>query len=627
MKRLMLEMSSLLNYIRYQFPSILIKHKFLNLDHDKRIIFPGTVSISNQDHINEILKNADKYLNLEFDLLGEKVTFQDKIIWNKDYKSGFSWPNQYYKSYKYNDLDKNNDVKVPWEISRHQFLVTVAQAYYLTQDRKYSDFIKSTIIDWVSINPFAKSINWACTMDVALRSISWIIIIDLIGEKLFKDEAFKEMLIKQLFLHGVFINENFEISDINGNHYLSNASGLYIVGTFLNQRKWINKSKKILEEEIHNQNYEDGVNFEGSVPYHRLITELLFLPFLIGLRTQDLFSKKFKDKLFKLFKYVELYIKPDSYCPIIGDNDNGRAFFLGTEDFNQHEYLLQIASVLFDHEFYCYDASNTFYTNWFFNQDPKTKILAGPIAQILPQAGIAIYKTPTDYLFVESSPLGLGGRGGHGHNDFTSFELTLNKSPLIVDSGCFVYTSNYKQRNKFRSTKYHNVLVINDQEQNDFLSEFNLWQLSNDIEKSEVLVESKPRVRITATHDGFRKINSNLEYSRSFHFAKENTFQLNEKLSNVPPNSQIKLFLHFHQNLEIKKEAKNSLRLTNKHNQSSFDLHIDCPIQFETKVENCNLAYNYGKLVKSNMLSFMVQSAEQVNDLNIHLSIQPREGF
>ena len=81
-------------------------------------------------------------------------------------------------------------------------------------------------------------------------------------------------------MHVEFTYNHLEYSTINGNHFTADIVGLLFGGLFFEKsesgEKWIKKSINFLEDEINNQTSLDGVNFEGSVPYHRLVTELYF---------------------------------------------------------------------------------------------------------------------------------------------------------------------------------------------------------------------------------------------------------------------------------------------------------------------------------------------------------------
>ena len=73
-----------------------------------------------------------------------------------------------------------------------------------------------------------------------------------------------------------------ERSSINGNHLTADAAGLVFAGLFFegigDADRWAADGWRTLETEILMQVHPDGVDFEASVPYHRLVAELFLLP-------------------------------------------------------------------------------------------------------------------------------------------------------------------------------------------------------------------------------------------------------------------------------------------------------------------------------------------------------------
>jgi len=76
--------------------------------------------------------------------------------------------------------------------------------------------------------------------------------------------------------------------------------------------------------------------------------------------------------------------------------------------------------------------------------------------------GIYIYKAKNLYLLIRSKnhkipPL----KSGHYHQDQLSIELHINKTPIVVDPGTYVYTSSPKKRNLYRSENSHFSPITN----------------------------------------------------------------------------------------------------------------------------------------------------------------------
>lgn len=244
-------------------------------DHNPNKEVPLDISVRER-----IFTRAARVMKMQIDLLGTgEIFLGEKIIWNKDYKTGVTWENKYYRDINYVNFKDKSDVKIPWEISRMQWMIPVAQCYTLTGDDKYAEFAKEVIISWIDKNPFAKSVNWTCTMEVALRIIVFTYFFYTFSKSTaWEDEMFRGKIIKCLYLHAFFTERNLEKSDVNGNHYTADAAGLVFAGLFFETYKggasFLEIGKRILEDEIMLQVFPDGVDYEASVPYHRLVGEL-----------------------------------------------------------------------------------------------------------------------------------------------------------------------------------------------------------------------------------------------------------------------------------------------------------------------------------------------------------------
>ncbi len=69
--------------------------------------------------------------------------------------------------------------------------------------------------------------------------------------------------------------------------------------------------------------------------------------------------------------------------------------------------------------------------------------------------GLYLFSSKRLYLAVRCGPIGQNGRGGHGHNDQLSVELTIDGQDLIRDPGSYVYTPLPARRNQYRSVAAH----------------------------------------------------------------------------------------------------------------------------------------------------------------------------
>ena len=121
--------------------------------------------------------------------------------------------------------------------------------------------------------------------------------------------------------------------------------------------------------------------------------------------------------------------------------------------------------------------------------------------------GVYVLQRGVDHIFVDVAPVGLAGRGGHGHNDCLSFEAMLDGELLVVDCGSFVYTASLEWRNRFRSTGFHNTPQVDDVEVNRLGA--SPWTLHDDAipEVDEWSVEGSTS-RLRASHSGYTRLPS-----------------------------------------------------------------------------------------------------------------------
>ena len=66
----------------------------------------------------------------------------DDVRWNVDPKTRHRAPLSFGKTLNYRDTRLVGDIKYLWELNRHLEVVTLAQAYALTSDRRYLDHLR-----------------------------------------------------------------------------------------------------------------------------------------------------------------------------------------------------------------------------------------------------------------------------------------------------------------------------------------------------------------------------------------------------------------------------------------------------------------------------------------------------
>lgn len=442
----------------------------------------------NLDLKENILKDSKKIINHIFSFLSDKeYNLGKNLEWNQDFKSGFIWENKFYRKIEVVDLNNNADVKVPWELSRFQHIFTLGKSYWITNDKKYYLEFKNEVLDWIEKNPIYMTVNWTCTMDVAIRAVNWIFGYFLFKDLIDKDNGFLKKLNNSLYNHGRYIIKNLEKGlGYANNHYLSDLNGLIFLGLYFKKlnnsevNHWLEVGKKELEKEMFIENNSDGTNDETSTSYHRLVTELMFYPMYLCELNNINFSENYKKRLEKMFEFMGKITKSNRTYPLIGDVDNGRLVILSDYynwKINDCRHLVSIGGENFNNQFLkeagaseledklWINSSDNIYKEKFYKQSSEFS-----------DGGYYLLQNENIYCLIKAGELSVKGAGGHSHNDQLAFELNVLGEDFIVDTGTGVYTADKNIRNLFRSTIMHNTVAINEIEQNNF-NENNLFSM------------------------------------------------------------------------------------------------------------------------------------------------------
>ena len=467
-----------------------------------------------------IFAAAERALAHKVDLLGSgPIDLGSPIDWHTDFKTGKSWPPVFMRDINYTNLGCPSDVKVPWEISRLRWLIPAGQAYLLTRDERYATEVRTVLEDWMASNPYAHGVNWACTMEVAMRVFSWTWLFHVFCKShAWSDQGFRSKFLRALFLHGEFTERYLERSDINGNHFTADAAALVFAGLFFGKgtapARWSEAGWRLLCDELPQQVFPDGVDFEASIAYHRLVLELFFLAAryreACGLQVPD----AYRNRVVAMARFARAYSRADGSSPLVGDADDARTLPFGGQPVGDHRYLTgligahwQIAELI---EGFTGPVTEVF---WMLGPRAAASLTHGRGSAIsvqssaFPHGGFYVMRNDRDHVFIDCGPVGQSGRGGHGHNDCLSFEAALDGEHLVSDCGAYLYTANADERNRFRSTAYHNTPQVDGEELNRFERWDHLWTLHNDaIPEARRWEPGSARDLFVGTHTGYERL-------------------------------------------------------------------------------------------------------------------------
>lgn len=440
------------------------------------------------------IRAADQALAHRFDLLGSgpfvpvdperpaRADGYQPIDWYLDPLRGLRFPRGIpHRDWRlYEMRPENADIKYPWELARCQHFPALGQAWRITGDARYARELADQIDDFMDANPVGIGVNWTCTMDVAIRAANWCMGLSLIGDCPALAAAFPERAWRALFDHGRFIFGNLENTyEVTSNHYLSNVVGLFFLAAEFSDlpggRQWEAFCRTALEREIEVQVLPDGADFESSIPYHRLVTELFLGSARLAQVQGRPLSDNYQRRLRVMIEYHLGVLCPDGLMPVLGDADDGRLHILtDAADWvrgDGRHLLAPAALVLGEPAWLDHAGPDGLWEAGWWGFDPAAIVTgSAPLpdsVRLFPESGVFVARTGGHYLMVSNGRVGTKGIGNHKHNDLLSFEFHDGGVPLVVDPGSYVYTSDFDTRNRFRSTASHSTLRVDGVEQND----------------------------------------------------------------------------------------------------------------------------------------------------------------
>jgi len=477
--------------------------KFFNIDFLNKL--------ANQDFI---IENANRICNNEFTFLGITSKIIKNIKWNQCIKSGHIWPNLFYLDLREKFLHSYNkgwDIKMVWELSRFQYAIPLSLAFYKTGEEKYLKKWQELVSDWIEKNPVYFGPNWINAMEVSIRACNWIFSWEIIAEKCKQstskiEKEFLEKFLGSLVEHGKFIYGNLEYAPIRSNHYLSDIVGLVYLGImfpeFKESKKWLKKGLKALEEEMKFQVYNDGVNYELSIAYHRYVAELFLWAGRLCKENNISLSLEFWEKLEKMIEFSDYYTKLNDLTPQIGDADDGRLHIVWEDFYNWKKRNHFALFKLYNHVF------------------GKTLENTEKSSKSFSQSGFYIMRDKDFYLITGRNKCCYGKGGSHIHNDILSFELSVFRNDFIIDPGTYVYTSDFKARNRFRKTRAHNTVMIDNQEQNSISKDPFYIEQTGELTVNQWETKGE-EIILEAEHNCYERLRCSVIHNRTFSFNKK----------------------------------------------------------------------------------------------------------
>ncbi len=466
--------------------------------------------------IEEIKRRADELSAHTFFIFGRRFHFEQAIPWLCDPLSNRQWPPRYSTGMINGASKRTRNIKWIWELNRHQFLVTLGKAYFLTQDERYAGEVCNLIKQWIDANPPLFGVNWTSALECSIRLISWIWTLHLVKTSKSVTSTFLRSVYSSVYLQTRYIETHLSTYSAANNHLIAEAAALAVVSIcfpcFRSSDRWHKKGIEILTRQVTEQIYADGVFAEQSIHYGIFILDsYLSVLLLLRRKGEDVPAIWYK-RLENAGEFLVSLMDSKGKIPDIGDNDGGQMIQLCEQlDFNVYESTLTTLSVILNRGDFkkagkMFDEKSL----WLIGIDgykqyrKVEKLAPSNNSKIFAQGGYCILRNHGTVLTFDCGALGYGSHAGHGHADALSITLSVHGSALLIDPGMPFYGEKPAIRDHFRGTAAHNTVRVDGEDQSTIGDTF-LW-----LKKAEARIEKSVFTSgydyVSGVHNGYREL-------------------------------------------------------------------------------------------------------------------------
>ena len=423
--------------------------------------------------------------------------------------------------YQLTFLNVTRTFNVPFDWHPPEALLWLHKLHYMEfleglPDKAFIEIIDDWIEQVLPYRPGYWRDDWN-SYSLSLRCLVWMQQFSLRHQGL--PEDFRERLLSSLYIQLSFLEENLEV-DLGGNHLIKNIKTLMWAGRFFNTEtahRWYMIAEDFLEKELQEQILEGGMHYERSPAYHiQVFADLLEC--LVVIDAGEV-KEKLLEVLQSMAQVLANFTHPDGYISLF--NDGGLHMSYAPLE------CLQV---------------------W--------EKLSGK--QVVPQrvfkdgsAGYFGYRSDSHYVLVDCGKVAPDFLTAHGHGDILAFEWTVENKRFIVDAGVYEYNPGAK-RDHSRSTKAHNTVTLDGEDQCEFWGSFRMARRAN---VTLLSYQEHPHgFDLLGSHDGYRYMTGAPVHERAYS-VNRNEIQVQDEIKGGDGQIvEARLLLHPECSVEIVKE-------------------------------------------------------------------------
>jgi asparagine synthase (glutamine-hydrolysing) len=378
------------------------------------------------------------------------------------------------------------DLKFILEPSRFGFLYPLVRAYRYTGDERYPAHFWTLIEDWIDRNPPQSGPLWICGQESALRIIAWSFALYgfSASEQLTRERTDKLVAVIRAHADRVEGTLAYARSQKN-NHALSEAIGLWTVGLLFPEiaeaERWREQGRRLLEEEVRQQVYDDGSYIQNSVNYHRLMLHLL----LWAIRLGEANNQPLSDETYRRFDLATRFLsqltdETTGLTPNYGPNDGALLLPLDECDYRDFRPVLQASYYLIHKKHLFARGAWDEDLFWLFGapavapkgaeRDAEEIVIQHTPSVSFQTGGYHILRGRHSWGFIRCAHY----KDRPAQADQLHFDLWWRGNNIACDAGTYLYNAVPPWDNGLAVTSVHNTVTVDGQDQMTRAGRF-LW--------------------------------------------------------------------------------------------------------------------------------------------------------
>ena len=408
-----------------------------------------------------------------------------------------------------------NEVRL-WLYKLHEwhYAMPLAQAVADSDNEQAYALFRRLVLEWIAGCPVATPTAWDA-YPMSLRMANWVRVYSLLSQRLESDEVFASQLRRSLFVQACFLEKHLEY-DLLNNHLLENGRALVLAGLFFQGRRaerWLKNGMQILSDGLENNFLADGGHDELSPMYHQVMLRLYEEIESVLQRNGHEVPNRLSERLADARDWLGGVCHPDGEIALLNDAAFGVA-----------------------------------------PQATRDAAEVPPAEDGLRSFDDSGYYTFRDrdnghFLIFDCGPLGPDHMPGHGHCDALSYELSVSGLRMIVDAGVSTYHGDLAWRNYYRSTRAHNTVVVDGEEQSEIWHRFRVARRAQRLNPS--WSDQHPDLLyVSGAHTGYQRLKGKVTHRRWIAWVARRFWIVCDCLSGDGIHS-LENFVHFHPDVHV----------------------------------------------------------------------------